>query len=131
MIALSLQAAIAAHLLADADLVALVGGRIHDAPPRNAAFPLVVLGETAQADWSSGTEAGGEVRLVLHVWSRAEGKREAWTIIGALMRLLHDAPLTLDDASLVLIRTTYAEVRQEPDGITQHGVLRIVALVEG
>jgi len=128
--ALELQVAIVASLLADGDLGALVGDRIHDGAPRAAAFPSVTLGETGQADWSSDGEAGGEVSLTLHVWSRAIGKREAWAILGHLMRLLHDAPLAMDDHSLVLIRVTYAEVRLDPDGITEHGVLRLAALVE-
>ncbi|BCP52826.1 hypothetical protein K32_14430 [Kaistia sp. 32K] len=128
--ALELQAAVVAHLLADADLAALVGDRIHDSAPRAAAFPSVTFGETGQADWSSDNEAGGEVRLSLHVWSRGVGKREAWTVIGHLMRLLHDAPLSLEAHALVLLRVTFAEVRLDPDGLTEHGVVRVAALVE-
>ena len=128
--ALELQAALVAGLLADADLVALVDDRIHDGAPRATAFPSVTLGETGQADWSSDNEPGGEVQLALHVWSREIGKREAWTIIGHLMRLLHDVPLTLDEHALVTIRVTFAEVRLDPDGMTEHGVVRIAALIE-
>lgn len=128
--ALELQAAVVARLFADADLVALVGDRIHDGAPRSLTFPSVTLGASGQADWSSDGEPGGDIRLDLHVWSREIGKREAWTIIGHLMRLLHDAPLTLDDHALVLVRITYAEVRLDPDGITEHGVVRVAALVE-
>jgi hypothetical protein len=128
--ALDLQAALVACLLADTDLVALVGDRIHDGAPRATAFPSVTLGDVGQADWSSDKEPGGEVRLTLHVWSREIGKREAWTIIGHLMRLLHDAPLSLDAHALVTIRVTFAEVRLDPDGMTEHGVVRIAALIE-
>jgi hypothetical protein len=128
--ALELQATLVARLLADADLVALVDDRVHDGAPRATAFPSVTLGETGQADWSSDNEPGGEVGLTLHVWSRAIGKREAWMIIGHLMRLLHDAPLTLDEHALVTIRVTFAEVRLDPDGMTEHGVVRIAALIE-
>ena len=130
--ALDLQAAIAAQLLADADLVALLGGpRIHDGPPRGTAFPFVSIGDAGQSDWSDATTAGGAIRVTLHVWSRAAGKREAWTILGALMRLLHEAELALDGHALVLLRADYAEVRMDPDGLTEHGVLRLGALVEG
>jgi len=130
--ALDLQAAVAARLLGDADLVALLGGpRIQDGPPRGTAFPFVSIGEADQADWSDGGEAGGSIRLVLHVWSRATGSREAWTILGRLMALLHDQPLALADHALVLVRAEFAEVRPDPDGLTRHGVLRLGALVEG
>lgn len=128
--ALDWQAALVALLLADPDLAALVGDRIHDAAPRNAAFPFITLGDTGQADWSSGTEPGGQISSTLHVWSRAAGRREAWTIIGVLLHLLHDAPLPLDEHALVLMRVTYAEVRRDPDGLTEHGVMRVTALVE-
>jgi len=129
--ALDLQAAIVAALAADTDLAALVGGRIHDGAPRATEFPSITFGETGQSDWSSDREPGGDVRLALHVWSRAVGKREAWRIIGHLMRLLHDAPLALDDNALVLLRVAFAEVRLDPDGRTEHGVVRVAALVEG
>jgi len=128
--ALELQKAIVACLVADADLAALVEDRIHDGAPRGLAFPSVTLGANGQADWSSGNEAGGDIRLDLHVWSREVGKREAWTIIGHLMRLLHDTEFVLEAHALVLIRVTYAEVRLDPDGITEHGVVRVAALVE-
>lgn len=128
--ALELQAALVARVLTDGDLAALVDGRIHDGAPRATAFPSITIGETGQADWSSDNEAGGEVRLTLHVWSRGVGKREAWTIIGHLMRLLHDAPLVLEAGALVLVRITFAEVRLDPDGITEHGVVQVAALVE-
>ena len=130
--ALDLQAAIAAHLRADADLVALLGGpRIHDGPPRGTEFPFVSIGDGSQSDWSDSDTPGGSVRVMLHVWSRGAGKREAWTILGALMRLLHEAELPLAGHALVLLRAEFAEVRLDPDGLTEHGVLRLGALVEG
>ena len=128
--ALELQTALVACLAADADLVALVENRIHDGAPRGPAFPSITFGEAGQADWSSDAESGGDVRLTLHVWSRAIGKREAWAIIGHLMRLLHDTPLALEARALVLLRVTFAEVRLDPDGRTEHGIVRVAALIE-
>ncbi|SHE61775.1 Protein of unknown function [Kaistia soli DSM 19436] len=130
--ALDLQVAIVARLRADADLLGTLGGpRIHDGAPRGTEFPFVTLGDAGQSDWSDGTTAGGDVSLTLHVWSRQAGKKEAWAIAGILMRLLHDEPLTLADHHLVTLRATFAEVRRDPDGITEHGVVRLAALVEG
>lgn len=130
--ALDLQAAVMARLAADADLLAALGGaKIHDGAPRGTDFPYVTFGTAGEADWSDGTTAGGEVSLTLHVWSREAGKREAWRIAGLLMRLLHDAPLSLADHALVTLRVAFAEVRREADGITEHGVVRLEALVEG
>ncbi len=129
---LDLQAAVFARLLADADLLAALGGpRIFDGAPRGTDFPYVTLGAAGQADWSDGSAKGGDVSLTLHVWSRQGGKKEAWAIAGLLMRLLHDEPLALADHQLVTLRVAFAEVRRDPDGITEHGVVRLEALVEG
>ncbi|MBB5755285.1 DUF3168 domain-containing protein [Prosthecomicrobium pneumaticum] len=128
---IALQAAVLAALAADADLLADLGeARIYDAAPRDATFPFVALGAASAEDWSSGTEAGTAHRLVLHVWSRAGGRREAWRIAGHLMRILHDAPLALESARAVLVRVDFAEVRRDPDGITTQGIVRLSALTE-
>ncbi len=129
---LDLQAAIIARLRADSDLSTALGGpRIHDGAPRGTEFPYVTLGASGQSDWSDGSTEGGDVSLTLHVWSRQTGKREAWAIAGTLMRLLHDEPLVLAAHHLVTLRVAFAEVRRDPDGITEHGVVRLEALVEG
>ena len=129
---LALQAALVTRLLAEEDLVAALGGaRIFDGAPRGTGFPYVTLGPASQSDWSDGTTAGADVTLTLHVWSREGGKREAWGIIGILMRVLHEASLPLSGRSLVSLRAAFAEVRRDADGITEHGVLRIEGLVEG
>ncbi len=129
---LDLQSAIVARLRADPDLLAALGGpRIHDGAPRGTDFPYVTLGASGQSDWSDGSTEGGDVSLTLHVWSREGGKKEAWAIAGILMRLLHDEPLALGQHHLVTLRAAFAEVRRDPDGITEHGVVRLEALVEG
>ena len=128
--ALALQKAVFAALAGDAGVAALVGDRIYDAPPRHAAFPYVRLGEARMSDWSTGTEAGGEHRLTLHVWSRERGKAECWAVIEAIDAVLNDAALGLDGASLVNLRTETAEARRDGDGITWHGVMRFRAVTE-
>lgn len=130
--ALELQAAVAARLAAEADLLAALGGaRVFDGAPRGTDFPYVTLGPASQSDWSDGSTAGAAVTLTLHVWSRGAGKREAWTILGILMRVLHEASLPLSLRSLVDLTAVFAEVRRDADGITEHGVLRLEGLVEG
>lgn len=130
--ALELQAAIRAHLIADADFLAALGGpKLFDGAPRGTAFPYVTFGPASQGDWSDGEVTGADVALTLNAWSRAAGKREAWAIVGLMMRLLHDATLALGARRLVTLSAVFAEVRREADGITERGVLRLSALVEG
>jgi hypothetical protein len=127
---LALKKAVSAALVAAAGVGALVGDRIHDAPPRNAAFPYVTFGDARTGDWSTGTEEGAEHRLVLHVWSRERGKAECWAAVEAIRTALHDAPLDLDGHVLVNLRFEATDVGQDRDGITWHGVARFRAVTE-
>lgn len=129
--ALALRQALHDRLAADGALLALLGGaRIHDAPPKDAAFPFVTLGEAVVSDWSTGTEAGTEQALTLHAWSRAAGRREAFEIAAAVQQALHDAPLALAGHRLANLRTTTAEVRRDGDGRTFHALIRFRAVTE-
>jgi hypothetical protein len=127
----ALQKAVYAALAADGPLLALLGGaKIHDAVPQDAAVPYIAIGEAQVRDWSTGTEDGAEHMLMLHVWSRYGGKREAYEIADAIRAVLDGALLGLDDHRLVNLRHQYSELKRDPDGETQHGVLRFRAVTE-
>lgn len=128
--ALELQTAIITALLTDAATAGLVGERVYDAPPRNAAFPYLVLDEMTLGDWSTGTEGGHAHRVTLHAWSRERGKRECHEILNAAEAALSDAALSLDGHALINLRFDFAETRRDPDGITWHGLLRLRAITE-
>ncbi|MBA4791934.1 MAG: DUF3168 domain-containing protein [Rhizobiales bacterium] len=129
--ALALRQALYERLAADAPLLAVLGGpRIHDAPPPDAAFPFVTLGEALVSDWSSATEGGTEQSLTLHAYSRAGGRREGFAIAAAVQQALHDAPLALSGHRLANLRATTAEVRRDGDGRTYHALIRFRAVTE-
>lgn len=129
--ALALRQALFDRLVADAPLRALLGDpRVHDAPPADAAFPFVTLGEALVADGSTATEAGSEQSLTLHAYSRAGGRREAFALAAAIQQALHDAPLALEGHRLANLRATTAEVRREADGRTYHALIRFRAVTE-
>ena len=66
-----LQKAIHGALTSDAEVIALLGGaRIYDDVPRGAELPYVTFGQSTARDWSTGSEAGSEHIVTLHVWSR-------------------------------------------------------------
>jgi hypothetical protein len=108
----ALLAAIHARLSADAALVALIGpDGVRDRLLPRPALPCIVFGEVETRDYSTASEAGEEHRLMLEVWSEAEGRRPADEIAGRLRALLHDAPLSLSGHALVSLshlRTTSA-----------------------
>lgn len=126
----ALRTALLAALRADAGLAAApLAGRIHDAAPRDAAFPHLVLDEVVSRD-RSGLEAPlDEHRIVLRVFSRAGGRTEALAIAEAAAAVLA-APLVLDRHHLVLLRRETVETRLLRDRVTAEAVLRLVALTE-
>jgi hypothetical protein len=127
----ALRAAIFEALSADSALAAVLGGaRIHDAPPRGAAFPYVTLGEMRLANMAAGEASLIEHTLTLHAWSREGGHREAHAIAGALLGALDDAPLALRGHRLVNLRFALADIRREADGRTYHAWVRFRAVTE-
>jgi hypothetical protein len=129
--AAALRAAIHDALVANAGLVALLGGpHIYDEPPRTPAFPYVTLGEARVEDFSGDGEPAEEHRLVLHAWSRQGGHREAHLIAGAVLQALDDAALAPAGHHLVNLRFSVADVRRENDGRTYHALVRFRAVTE-
>lgn len=127
----ALRAAIHTALRGDSSLAAVLGAnRIHDEPPRNAAFPYVTLGEARLVDSSGDGGQTQEHQLTLHAWSRQGGHREAHMIAGALLQALDDAPLTLQENRLVNLRFSLADIRRENDGKTYHALVRFRAVTE-
>ncbi len=127
----ALQQAIYASLTSDSALLALLGGeRIYDDVPARKVFPYVTFAAASERDWSAGSEAGAEHSIVLHVWSRGAGRKQAAAIMEALRVRLHDAALMLSGHRLVNLRHESSEVRRDADGETFHGIVRLRAVTE-
>jgi hypothetical protein len=127
----ALQAAVFAALADDAPLTSLLGEvRIYDDVPPRPAYPYLTFGRSSERDWSTGTDAGTEHVLTLHVWSMAAGRKEAQAIAAAAEAALHDRALTLAGHRLVNLRHEYSEVRRDADGETIHGIIRFRAVTE-
>lgn len=107
--------AIHARLVGDTDLAGLVGADdIRDRLLPRPKLPCIVFGEMETRDYSTATEAGEEHRLVLEVWSEAEGRREAGELADRVRFLLHDAPLVLTGHRLVNLMHVRTRTRREP-----------------
>ncbi|MBS0241936.1 MAG: DUF3168 domain-containing protein [Proteobacteria bacterium] len=126
----SLQKAVYAALAADAAVASFVADRLFDAVPQRRSFPYVTLGQSTVRDWSTGSDEGDEHQLTLHVWSRADGRREAHELMSALKLALHERTLSLEGHHLVNLRHELSEARREPDGETYHGIVRLRAVTE-
>lgn len=126
-----LQRGLYQTIAADNAVTTLLGGvHIYDDVPRDAAFPYLTLGETVVRDWSTGSDEGDEHLVTLHVWSRANGRRQTHRIMAALKLALHDATVSVANHRLVNMRFEFSDARREPDGETYHGVVRFRAVTE-
>ncbi|WP_269932235.1 DUF3168 domain-containing protein [Aminobacter sp. HY435] len=129
--AAELQKAVFAALCGDPSLVAMLGGpKIHDQAPANVVFPYLTFGRTSVYDWSTDTESGTEQLFSIHVWSKAQGKRETLEIMEAVRVLLDDARLDLGSQHLVSMRLEFSEARFDDRLTVHHGVLRFRAVTE-
>ena len=128
----ALQQAIFATLSSSDEIKSVVGDppRVFDAPPRGVAFPYIVIGDDTESDWSTATEAGSEHALAIHVWSRADGHREAKLVADAVRDALDGAELAVTGQALIGIRHLETGFTREPDGETIHAALRFRAVME-
>lgn len=127
---LALQKALLAHLRTDPALSALVGDRVHDAPPEERVFPHLLLGRAETRPWGGLDGEGVEHVLTLTCVSEFNGVEEAKAIVAAVRARLHDGLPTLEGWRLVNLRVTYADVFRSPDWRPVHGVIRVRAVTE-
>jgi hypothetical protein len=128
--ALALQKAMRAALLAHAPLTAIIGTKLFDAAPQGTAPPYVVFERIETRDWSTKDQRGFEHMVTIHVWSKREGKREAYEIIAATDAALDNQALELDGHHLVSLSTIFWTALHTPDGQFHHGIMRLRATTE-
>ncbi len=127
-----LQKAIYAALSADPALTALIGDppRVFDDPKGSEELPFVQIGDGTESDFGTATDRAAEHQLIIHVWSRGGGRKEARAILSAIYDILHDANLTLEANRLINLRFLLSQVSRENDGETYHGIARYRAVTE-
>jgi len=128
----ALQQAIFATLCSSGEIRDVVGDppRVFDTPPRGTAFPFIVIGDDTESDWSTATESGSEHAVVIHVWSRADGHKEAKLVADAVRDTLDGAELAVTGQALIDLRHLETSFTREPDGETIHAALRFRAVME-
>ena len=128
---IALKAAIRTALLADATLTGQLGGpQVFDDVPRNAGTPYVVFGEASARDNGTVSDAGHVTELVLTVWSRQGGSREALAIGDRIAALVDDVALPLTGHRLVNGRVIATDLRRQPDKDLTRVTLRLRLVTE-
>ncbi len=122
-----LQQAIYTALTGDSTLMAMIQG-VHDHVPQGAAFPYVTIGEASAIAWSAAGVEGMDVTLVMHVWTRSRGRKQAKQTMAEIYRILHNADLTVPGHALIWLRFEFSQTLLDADGATYHGIARYNAL---
>jgi len=114
--ALSLQAALYSRLTTSNNIINALGGEhIFDDTPPSQKPPYIVFAESIHNDWSTGTEAGMEHSVSLHVWSDQRGRKQAVTVAQFVIEAMTDLPTQLDDHLLVNFSHEFTEVSRDED----------------
>ncbi|MBB2793893.1 UNVERIFIED_ORG: hypothetical protein GGD58_002757 [Rhizobium pisi] len=127
---LELQGALVTRMKADAPLTALVQGRVYDQPPSPVTYPYVTIGEAQTIRDDATCVSGEQVYLTLHAWSQAVGFPEVKRIADAVVESLHLAALALPTNRLISIMHRQTRTFRDPDGLTSHAVIEVVANTE-
>ena len=127
---LELQGAIVTTLKADAEVTALVAGRVYDRVPEDAPFPYISIGPSDAIQTDADCIWGYDILLQLDVWSRAVGFPESKRIADTIRVALHDTDLVLSTNALVFLEWQSSRSMRDPDGLTSHAVITLHAFVE-
>ena len=127
---LELQGAVLAQLKADAAVMSLLAGRVHDHVPEETSHPYCSFGPADAVQEDDDCSNAVTVALQIDVWSRKPGSAEAKGIAAAIRRSLHDADLTLTDNALVYIQHRDTSTFTDADGLTTHAAMTFEAVVE-
>lgn len=118
----ALQQAIYSKLTGDATLMAAVSGVFDAVEQDYDQFPYVTIGEDTAAEWDGDDFVGSEATVVIHVWSREEGRKECKIIQGYVEDALHRQTLSISGYNSVDCVREFAETLLDPDGRTRHGI---------
>lgn len=130
-----LQQGIFQLLSTDADVAALTGGRIFDAPPHQAseADPegiYLTLGDETVRDWSTATDHGAVHLVSITVHAPRRGFAEAKQVAGAVSDALLNGAIALSRGRVVLARFVEARTRRQENGALRRIEMRFRILVE-
>lgn len=121
---LAVQTAVVAALV---DLPGLTG--VFDGPPADAAAPYAVIGPDQVSDWSSKTEIGHAVRLMVTLWDDRPGAARLRGLLGAAAVRLRALGGEQGGQRIVLVQLLRSGVAAAQDG-WRPGSIELRVLVE-
>jgi hypothetical protein len=128
---LELHDVVVARLKAAAGVTAIVGNRVYDNVPRLATMPYVSIGPSYFTPEDPDGLTLREETLQVDCWSRIDGRRsEIKNLTDAVKAALHRHSADMGVHALVSMDVVLVRVIDDPDGITRHGVVQVVAQIE-
>lgn len=128
--ALDLLSAVQARLKANADLVAIVGDKVHGAPPANPPYPYVLI--TCQSEpWAAQDIEGMKHTLRVQGFVRDTKPATALAIRKIVFAALNRCESVLNIPGLVLIEHDgLADCFPEEDGKTYQSIIEFSATIQ-
>lgn len=126
------QAVIYDRLVAHAGVGDVAGDRIYDGPPEGRDFPCITFGPRQLVNARSDYYRGWDAFQQLDCWSRDQGRLGPVSDLAGLVAdaLDHWVPPADGLFAVTALSVRDVQVRTDPDGITGHGIVSIVARVE-
>ena len=131
---LEIQGAVVARLKADSAVAAIVGAKVYDPVPAEAAVPYISIGPSYAVSEDAECIDADEISFQIDCWSGDSGSgggsfAQVRRTADAVRRALK-ADLTIADNALVLFEHRQTRVFRDPDGITNHAAVTFTAIVE-
>lgn len=124
LVSWQLQKAISARLIDEN----IAEGRIYDMPPPSSKFPYIVLGEDEMKSWNSHTTKGYELRILLHVFSREEGRARIKKMAQEIADALDRQKLLIQGFKLLHVGIESIQTSRDPHHKTAQALFKIALL---
>lgn len=95
-------------------------------------FPYITIGEDDILPWDTDDTLGGSALVVLHIWSRTQGKKETKEIMAEIYDALNRQAGNLSATGFRFVDCLheFSTVVDQSDGVTRHGICRYRLTVE-
>ena len=122
---------ILARLKAFPAVAAIVGDRVYDQAPEDAAYPHITFGPSDVVPDDADCITAREETVQMDIWHRDQGR--VWpckVTADAVKAALHGYVADLATHGLAETRVVLVRIMEDPDGVTVHGVVQVTATVE-
>jgi hypothetical protein len=100
-------------------------------PDANAkAPPYVSIGDLDSEKDDTDTSDGAVAICAIHLFSDYAGAQELAGLMDAVRSLLHNEPLTVTGATVILVTAESGEIQIGADGVTREGIVRVRVLID-